>query len=260
MHTDFADHFSTVADQYAAYQPHYPASLFEYLAALAPDQNLAWDCATGTGQAAIALVRHFDSVIATDASAEQIANVTPHPWIEYRVTHAEHSRLETGSADLITVAQASHWFDLPAFYAEARRILKPGGVLAVWCYGKVKFATSAVRSVLGRFYHSTVGPYWPRERRLVEEGYRSLPFPFAEIEPPAFHLEAEFTSEQLAGYVRTWSATQRFYQATGKDPVPELVRSLNEAWQNQPRPITIRWPLALRVCRAPPDQRLFTPS
>lgn len=243
----FPDHFSSVAADYARFRPRYPAALLRYLADLALGRSLAWDCATGNGQAAVGLAELFDRVVATDASADQVAHAIPHPKVEYRVARAEACGLPPASVDLVTVAQALHWFDLDAFYAEVRRVLGPGGVLAVWCYGRFEADNPQVVAALERFYHETVGPYWPAERRLVEEGYRSLPFPFAELAPPAFEMTGELPLGGLAGHLGTWSAVKRFREATGRDPLPELLEEFAAA--EPAGTYRVRWPIALRVGR-----------
>ena len=174
----YKDHFSGIAENYQTYRPCYPATLFEHLVTLVDNRDIAWDCGTGSGQAAIRLAQHFNKVIATDASAEQIANAESHPKIEYINAPAEQSDLPAHCANLVTVAQALHWFDIPAFYSEVKRVVKPGGIIAVWTYGKMKLEIPELRSILGHFYHDTVGPYWPPERKQVEDQYASIPFPF----------------------------------------------------------------------------------
>lgn len=243
----FADHFSPVADRYASFRPRYPRALFAWLAEIAPRREVAWDCATGNGQAAGGLAEFFARVIATDASAQQLANATPHPRIEYRAASAEASGLPPQSADLITVAQAAHWFDLDRFYAEARRVARPGAILAVWCYGEMRFGNDPIDRALDHYYHDVAGPFWPPERKMIEARYATLPFPFAELVAPTFEIESEFSLPQLAGYLRTWSATQRFHAARGFDPVVELESRLRPHWPEVPlRPA---WPLHLRVSR-----------
>lgn len=249
MSQTFHDHFSSVAERYADFRPHYPAALFDYLATLAPTDALVWDCACGNGQATLDMAECFERVLATDASKEQIASATPHPKIVYRVAPAEQSGLPDASAGLITVAQALHWFDLERFYAEARRALKPGGVLAVWAYGMNEVEGDRVNQLVQEFYASTVGPYWPPERKLVEEGYRTIPFPFAETTPPSIRMEARWTLEQLLGYFGTWSATNRFIKATGRNPLEPLSESLSRAWGDPHSARLVVWPLSLRVGR-----------
>lgn len=247
MSFSFPDHFSGVAGAYAEHRPRYPDALFEWLAEVSPTREFAWDCATGSGQAAVALAARFDRVLGTDASAAQIAAAEEHPRVEYRVAPAEASGLPDASVDLVTVAQALHWFDRPAFYAEVRRVLRPGGLVAAWTYGASVFEDPRADAVHRRFYSDTVGPYWPPERALVEAGYRTIEFPFEEIEAPAFEMEADWTLSSFLGYVGTWSAVTRFRRERGHDPVAELGEELRRLWGNPEAPRRIRWPLAMRV-------------
>jgi ubiquinone/menaquinone biosynthesis C-methylase UbiE len=249
MSQTFQDHFSGFANRYADFRPHYPAALFDYFATLVPRNSLVWDCACGNGQATLDLAQRFDRVVATDASREQIASATPHPKVEFRVAPAEQSGLPDGSIGLITVAQALHWFDLERFYAEAKRVLSPGGALAVWAYGINVVEEDAVNQLVQDFYANIVGPYWPPERKLVEEGYRTITFPFTEITPPAFRMEARWTLDQLLGYFSTWSATNRFIKATGRNPLEPLSAALLRLWGDPSSPRLIVWPLSLRIGR-----------
>lgn len=241
----FPDYFSSVASDYAASRPRYPEPMFAWLASLAPGRGLAWDAGTGSGQAATALAGHFDHVIATDASAEQIAAALPHARIEYRVAPAEQSGLAAGSVDLATAAQALHWFDVPAFNAEAERVLRPGGVLAVWTYALPTLGDPVFDAEFARL-HDSVRAWWPPERGLVETGYRTLPFPFPELTPPPFEMTADWDLERFLSYLRTWSAVTRFRDATGTDPVAAAT-SLSRAWGRADELRTVRWPLSLRV-------------
>lgn len=243
----FHDHFSAVANRYADFRPHYPAALFDYLATLAPRTAVVWDCAAGNGQATIDLAARFDKVIATDASAEQIASAKPQPGIEYRVAVAHESGLPGNSVGLLTVAQALHWFDFERFWTEVNRVLICKGVVAVWAYGINQVEGEAVNELVQDFYANIVGPYWPPERKLVEEGYRTIPFPFAEITPPAFQMEAHWTLEQLIGYFSTWSATNRCIKATGKNPLEPLAGAMSRVWGDLKSTRQVIWPLELRV-------------
>jgi SAM-dependent methyltransferase len=250
MSSHFSDHFSAVAARYADFRPNYPAALFEYVATLVPADSVVWDCAAGNGQASVDLGRRFRKVIATDASREQIASAPALANVEFRVARAEESGLPDASVDLVTVAQALHWFDLARFYDEARRVLRPGGALAVWCYGVEHVDGAAVDRLAQDYYSNTVGPYWPPERRLVEESYGTIPFPFAEVEAPSIEMEAFWTLDQLLGYFSTWSATSRFIKANGFNPLDALARDLRDAWGDPNRKRRIAWPLSLRVGRA----------
>ena len=212
---------------------------------MAPGTELAWDCATGNGQAAVALADEFERVIATDASEEQVENAKPRPRVQYRVAPAEESGLESNSVDLVTVAQALHWFDLERFCGEARRVLKPQGIVAAWAY-KLATVEPAIDVVVNRYYSDIVGKYWPAERALVEK-FEKLPFAFEQIETPRFEMVAEWTVEYLLGYLRTWSATQRFMAANQRDPLEEIEGELREAWEEKARRVV--WPLTVRVGR-----------
>ncbi len=249
MSAPFKDHFSTVAPDYARYRPHYPAELFQFLAALAPRRLLAWDCATGNGQAAVLLATHFQRVVATDASVAQLANAQRDPKVDYRAASAEASGLEEDSVDLITVAQALHWFDIPRFFAEAGRVLRLNGVLAAWCYGQIQVKHPEAQRILDKFYSETVGPYWPPQRRLLEEGYRTIQFPWDEIRHPGFAITAQFTLGELVGYLGTWSATRFYTEATGLDPLPRLTSQLAKLWGENEEKQPVTWPLSLRLGR-----------
>lgn len=243
---NFKDHFSKQADDYAKYRPVYPATLFKYLASQAKERKLACDCGTGSGQAALGLAAHFDRVIATDPSAAQIQNAVSHPKVLYKAAPAEKTDIADGTVDLIAVAQALHWFDLDHFYAEARRVLKPAGVMAAWCYG-LNEIESGIDEIVRRYYRDVVGPYWPPERRLIDERYRTIPFPIAELVPPAFHMEADWTLDEYLGYLGTWSATQRYRQQQGTDPLPALRAELLHAWSAPQAKRVVKWPIHLRI-------------
>jgi SAM-dependent methyltransferase len=247
----FKDHFSRLAAQYSAFRPVYPARVAEYLSGLCERRQLAWDCACGSGQATTTLAPRFERVIATDASAKQISQAPALANVEYRVARAEDSGLEADSTDLIVVAQAAHWLELDAFYSEVRRVLRKGGVLSLWSYGNAQIEGREVDRIVREFYSQTVGPCWPPERRIVEDGYRSLPFPFTEVAVPEFTIEARWTLPQLLGYVRSWSATGRYVEEHGADPVVALEGSLLDVWGDRHRKRLLIWPLALRVGRRP---------
>jgi ubiquinone/menaquinone biosynthesis C-methylase UbiE len=244
--TKFKDHFSGHAVEYAKFRPHYPDELFEYLASISPRHELAWDCATGNGQAAVGLARHFKSVIATDASAQQIESAEPNDRISYRVAPAEASGIDSSSVDLILVAQALHWFDFDAFFTEAKRVLNGNGVLAISSYKVLEIAPE-IDAIIWKFYRETTGPYWPPERELVETDYKDIKFPFAELLPIRFEMRERWNLHQLAGYLRTWSATQKFIASRGFDPVDSVVEELGTVWKNSEEVREIKWPLQLRV-------------
>jgi SAM-dependent methyltransferase len=245
---NFPDHFSTAAQQYARFRPRYPAALFDWLASLCLRRELAWDCATGSGQAALELARRFQRVVATDASEKQIAQAPPRSGMTYRVAPAEDSGLETETVDLVTVAQALHWFDRPRFYAEVGRILVPDGVIAVWSY-QLAAVDERVDRVIRRLHGDIVGAYWPPERALVDRGYASLSFPFEEVSSPPFLMEETWDLAQLVGYLGTWSAVQRYREKTRGDAIERVRPDLEQAWGDPERPRVVRWPLSLRAGR-----------
>lgn len=244
----FSDHFSGHAAQYAAYRPGYPESLFDWLAAQAPSTRLAWDCATGNGQAAVALARRFDSVFASDASAQQIQQARAHPGVTYAAEPAERSSLVDASVDLITVAQAYHWFDHATFHAEAERVLKPGGVLAAWTYMLAE-VNPEFDSLVYELYEGVLGPYWPPERAYVERGYRDFTFPWPDIEVPSFAMAASWPLEAMLQYLQTWSAFRRYVAEKGANPVEEIRAGLARAWGDPEKKREVRWPLVVKVAR-----------
>lgn len=250
LHPGFHDYFSADSSAYAEFRPSYPDVLFEYLALLCPHRDQAWDAGTGSGQAAVALARHFESVIATDASPSQLAHAEPHPRVLYRVAAVGASGVPTSSVDLVTVAQALHWFDHARFWEEVLAVLAPQGVIAAWCYGLMRIEP-AVDEVVTKFYRDRLGPWWPPERRLVDEGYRSIDFPFREITPPSFTLERVWTLRELTGYLGTWSAVRRFRDQTGEDPVASILPDLSTAWGAADRRRPVSWPISMRVGRRP---------
>lgn len=243
----FRDHFSRQAALYSIYRPSYPPELFEYLASVAPSRRRAWDCATGSGQAAIELAEFFNEVIATDASAEQIAHAEPNDKIRYSVAAADASGIEPRSVDLVTVAQALHWFDVNEFYQEARRVMKADGVIAAWGYGDPVMDDPAIEHVVHQFNRGTIEKYWPPNRDLLLDQYNSVAFPFPPLAPPEFRLEKRWTLGELAGYFRTWSATNRFIAERGFDPVTEVEKKLSTIWGGADRARLVTWPLYLRV-------------
>jgi len=250
MANTFADHFSGHASHYAAARPHYPAALFAWLAAQCEQHTLAWDAGCGNGQASIALAAHFTRVHASDPSAAQIAQATAHPCVHYAVEPAEASTLRAGSVDLVSVAQAFHWFDHPRFFAEVRRVARPGAVVAAYGYERCR-VSPAVDAWFAQVYTEVLGTYWPPERKHVESGYRTLPFPFAELDAiPAFPLRCDWRLSQYLAYLRSWSACQNYLAQHGSDPIAPLEPALRQAWGDPEHVRTVHWLLNLRAGRA----------
>lgn len=238
--------FGRGAASYAQFRPRYPRDLFVFLADAAPSRRRAWDCATGNGQAAVELAEMFDEVIATDASAEQIAHAEQRANVHYGVAAADTVDVEAASVDLVTVAQALHWLDLPAFYREVRRVAVPGGVIAAWSYYHVQIG-GRVDVIVERLMHDTVGPYWPAGRELVEQRYETIAFPFDDIRAPSFVMRATWSLDELLGYIGTWSAVQRYRDAHHADPVALVRPELEGAWGRAENRREVRWPLYLRL-------------
>lgn len=245
--TGFKDHFSGNAAQYARFRPEYPAGFLATLAAAAPGRMLAWDCATGNGQAAVGLAPHFARVIATDASAAQLANAMPRANITYRIGLEDGSGLEPATADLVTVAQAIHWFDLARFHREVRRVAKPQAVVAAWTY-RLAEVDAGVDAVVRWLHRERAARYWPPERALVDDGYRSIDWPYEPIDAGEWRASARMDRETLVGYLGTWSAVTRAQQA-GDDPLPELRTRLAQVWPDGSETRVVRWPLAIRAGR-----------
>ena len=243
---NFQDHFSARSAHYARYRPHYPAELFDFLAGQTNEHSLAWDCATGSGQAAIALRAYFERVVATDASKAQIDAAVAHPGVTYKVVAAEDSQQDSASVDLITVGQALHWFDIDRFFGEAERVLVNGGVLAAWCYELCR-VSDACDAVVEELYWKIVGEFWPPERRLIEERYAGISLPGQALESREFHMSVSWSVADMLGYLRTWSACARYRQERGDDPVSRIETNLRAAWGEGHR--AVRWPLTLLASR-----------
>ncbi|MER2263648.1 class I SAM-dependent methyltransferase [Methylobacterium oxalidis] len=231
---------------YARFRPEYPPALAASLAGFAPSDALAVDVGCGSGQLTAQLAGVFRAVVGLDPSADQIASAPARAGIRYACAPAEALPLPDRGADLIAAAQAAHWFDLDAFYAEVRRVLVPGGALALVTYGVIEADGEAGR-VLRHFYRDVIGPYWPPERRHVETGYRTLPFPFAEVSPPALAMTRDWSLADLLGYVGTWSAVRNAETSLGREPLDRFGRELGAAWGEPERRREIRWPLSMRI-------------
>jgi hypothetical protein len=244
----FEDNFSRQSNIYARHRPHYPAELFAWLASLTPAHDLAWDCGTGNGQAAIALAEQYDAVVATDASAEQISNAFQHPRISYRVSLAQESGLNARSVDLITAATAAHWFDLDAFYEEVRRVAKQDCIIALWTI-YLNTISNEVDPIVKRFNDDILGDYWSDRIQLPRNLYRTIPFPFDEIDTPAFFATAEWRLNDLTGFLESWSAVQKYRQVHGEDPIDLIRDELSTAWGDPAQPREVKWPLYMRIGR-----------
>ncbi len=238
------DYFSPVAADYRRYRPSYPGELHEYLARRAPGRRRAWDCGTGSGKVAVALAPYFDEVIATDISQDQLDNAEKHPRVHYRLGRAEHSGLEECSVDLAVSAQAAHWFQIDEFYREVTRVLRPGGVFAIWCYSLLSVRED-IDAVVKKFHDEILGDYWPK-RTLEDHTYRDIPFPFDEFPDKPFQMKAEWSLERLLSYFRTWSAVHRRQQATSVDPLSLVEDDFSRTWGDRDKVRQITWTIHLR--------------
>lgn len=246
MTAGFKDHFSKVSSGYSQYRPTYPDELFRFLASLTNEHVSAWDCATGSGQAAVAPSKHYSKVVASDASESQVDSAVAHPGVEYRVARAEASGLADDSQDLVTVGQALHWFDEQAFMAEAGRVLKTDGVLAVWFY-ELCTVNADCDVVVDRLYRDIVGDYWPPERVTIENGYADVRMPGEAIPVPPLEMRQIWSAADMLGFLRTWSACKRYESDKGSDPVLLIESQLTEVWGGERRRIT--WPLQMKASR-----------
>lgn len=244
----FKDHFSGHSQSYARYRPQYPRELFDYLASLTSSHDIAIDCACGSGQASGALAARFKFVYASDASIAQLVHAERYERVCYVACTAERHALRDRAADLFAVAQAAHWFDFERFYPEVQRVVKPGGIAALWSYGLATIDAD-VDAVVQHLYGGVLAEYWPAERRYVDAGYKTLPFPFAELSAPDFSIRLEWTLDELIGYLETWSALQRYRKQTGKDPLPAVRTQLRNCWNLPDSPRSVNWPIYLRVGR-----------
>lgn len=242
------DLFSKQANLYARFRPQYPEQIYKFLLTHCPATELAWDCATGNGQAAVDLSKFFKKMIATDLSDQQIRSAIRADNVDYRVLRAEETlAVENHSMDLITVAQALHWFDLDKFYKEVKRLLKPGGVFATWAYAFHAPVQSDIDDYLNNFYFKTLWPFWKNNNKLIWNDYRDLDFPFSEITAPKIDLKVNWSLDDLMGYFKTWSSTQLFIEKHQADPTLELHEKILPFWGESSDVKSLKWNLVFRV-------------
>ena len=242
----FEDHFSELAKTYSKYRPSYPTELFSYIAYCCKEHHQAWDCGTGNGQAAISLAEYFEKVYATDASKEQLEQATNHPKIIFRNEPAEKVSLEDSSTDVVTVAAAVHWFNIEKFYAEVKRVLKPGGIIAVWGYHLFKISPP-IDKLLNKYYSEILKDYWPEQFHFVDTRYAELPFPFPELTPPKFEMITNWNFKQVVGFLDSWSGTKIYLHKNGLHPLDEVLEELKKEWGSEKIKRKINWPLHMRI-------------
>lgn len=244
---DTKDLFSYQSGDYRKFRPDYPPEFLEEIISHSGHRRHAWDCGTGNGQVAVSLGKYFEYVKATDISTSQLDNALQANNVSYQTSRAEQTEFEPGSFDLITVAQAVHWFDFDAFYSEVKRVGHPDGILALWGYGLLRIEP-AIDRLIDNFYYKIIGSFWDKERKYIEDAYRSIPFPFSEIHLSTdYFIEKEFTRESLAGYLGTWSAVRNFKKSTGSDPIPGFLKELTSKWASTQETKKAVFPLFSRV-------------
>jgi SAM-dependent methyltransferase len=239
------DLFSSNSPGYAAFRPTYPKELYDFIISNVSTLDAAWDCACGNGQVARDLSEHFKKVYATDHSQSQLVNAFQKENIIYSIAPAEASGFPDRHFDLVTVGQALHWFDIPAFCKEARRVSKPGGIVAAWGYSLLS-VNSEINPLLNHFYHDIIGPYWDKERKLVDDQYKTIEFPFTSIETPSFEFSFEWTLDELAGYLTTWSSVQKYIKTNGVNPVHDFIENIRPMWHGK---MKVSFPLFVLVGR-----------
>lgn len=240
------DLFSEGSEYYAAFRPGYPPSLAEHVLEYTIDRNTAWDCATGNGQAAILFSPYFNNIIATDLSEQQLANAVKADNIHYRAAIAEDSQIENNSIDLVTVAQAYHWFDPEKFEREVRRVCKPGAIIAIWGYSLFQTEDETLNQAIESFYSITTGPYWDPERKMLEEKYQNISFPYEELSPYESQMIINWSPAKLEGYLNSWSAVKHYKDSNGSNPVPAFMDSIQDLLQEE---FQVMFPLFMRLGR-----------
>ncbi len=245
---EIKDNFSAGSANYATFRPGSPKVLYDFLLQQVGRFDTAWDVGTGNGQVAGILAEHFTTVYATDVSAKQLESAAQKENIIYREERAEHSSLPDASVDLITVAQAFHWFDFEAFYKEAKRVSKPGALLSIWTYNLLSIDKGIIDDIINDFYFNTVGPYWDAERKYVDVGYKNIGIPFEEIATPVFSMPLRWDLEQFLGYIDTWSSVRHYKNQKNTDPVMILAKKLEEHWPGEEIK-NIDFPVFMRLFR-----------
>lgn len=244
------NHFSQIAGEYQKFRPDYPSELFQYLAMLCDEHNNAWDVATGTGQSAYKLAQHFDRVFASDISAKQIEHAKQKSNINYFVGSAEDAKLPDNSLDIITVSQALHWLDIDQFFQQVERVLRPGGILAVWSYQLFE-VNSHLDSIIHKLYNETLDGHWSQRRLMLDNNFADVEFPYPKIEAQAFKMEQTWSFDHVKGYLNTWAGVQNYIQKEQASPLEGIEEQLRFAWCDTNHLKKVAWPLHLIVCRKP---------
>jgi SAM-dependent methyltransferase len=243
------DLFSKQAGAYAKYRPSYPPDLINYIVSFVKENKHAWDCATGNGQAAVLLSPYFEKISATDISENQLKLAIRKENIFYSTAKASSTIFPDNSFDLITVAQAYHWFPFGDFEKEAKRVSKPEGIIAVWGYNIPVCEFPPLNKIINHFYKDIVGPYWDPERKYIDDYYRTVPFCFDELTPRSFEIELQWNLDDLLGYFNSWSSVMNFIDKHQHNPADNISAELSEAWPDNIATIAFRFPVFLRIGR-----------
>jgi ubiquinone/menaquinone biosynthesis C-methylase UbiE len=226
------DNFSHIAAHYAQFRPQYPGDFISILCNSVNTKEIAWDCGTGNGQVAKHLAKHFAKVIATDISEKQIKEAPKLQNIAYKTEAAENASVLDKSVNLITVGQAAHWFQLDSFYTEARRVLAPAGVIAIFGYPLFTTANTRINKLCQFLFKNILSGYWDKERKWLDEKYQTIPFPFKEINIPASTMKYNWNYSQLIGYLQSWSAVQHYSKKNKNNPVDEIMLGIKKGFDN----------------------------
>jgi ubiquinone/menaquinone biosynthesis C-methylase UbiE len=243
---DFKDYFSKQSKEYSKFRPVYPAELYKYLAGICENHNAAWDCATGNGQAAVALAEYFDMVYATDASEEQIKNAFPHPKVKYSVSLAEKSGLQDNSINLITVATAIHWFSNESFFDEVKRVLTPNGKIATWNYFGIR-VNSEINKIIDYFQFELLESYWDERLFRGFKDATAFELPFKKFRPPEIKMEDVWNLDQLLNFLYTWSSVHKYIKLNNKNPIELIYDDLQGAWGKENERKKISWKFLVNV-------------
>lgn len=248
---DYLKHFGERSGDYCRFRPDYPEALYQYILKFTLNRDLAWDVGTGNGQAAVKLAQYFKKVIGTDLNQKQLDVAIQKENIEYRAWPAEKTEIPSGSVDLVTVAQALHWFPLDLFYKEVRRVAKPNAVIAAWAYSLIHL-TPEIDAIVSTLYAEILGDqYWPKERKYIDNAYQTLPFPFEEIDSsdPKLWIEKKYDLDDFLGYLQTWSGVKEYLKRNQQNPIDLIVQELKQAWGDPKKEYIARWPIHLKLGR-----------
>jgi len=239
--------FAIESEQYARFRPTYPTELVELIVSLSPNLYSAWDVACGNGQLTHELSKYFEHVIGTDISQEQLDIAIKNENIQYKVESSAQSSLEKNSIDLITVAQAIHWFEFDSFYTEVKRVAKPDAIIAILGYELLSISKEIDDCIID-FYTKTLNGYWDERRKYIDEQYSTIPFPFEEMKIPHYSCKLQWNREDLLGYLSTWSAVKKYMKDTGNDAIEIIKPHIYSMWEvNQERKVTI--PIITKIAR-----------